>query len=137
TRFTDQAIALAIVNGVPGTAMPGYPMLSSQDVSDVVAHSGQFAPAATPASHTDEARALYVKNCVSCHGPEGRGDGFAASALARPPADFHMRQPTEAQALRSISNGVPGTAMAAWRSRLNDAQRAALAQYVRGFYQPR
>jgi mono/diheme cytochrome c family protein len=136
-HFADTAIALAIVNGVPGTPMPGYPMLSSQDVSDLTAYSARFAPAASSATQDADANALYVKNCVSCHGADGRGDGFAAAALARPPANFQLRQPTEAQALRAITDGVPGTAMAAWKSKLTDAQRIALAQYVRGFYPAR
>jgi mono/diheme cytochrome c family protein len=32
------------------------------------------------------------------------------------------------------TDGVPGTAMAAWKTKLSDAQRAALADYVRSLY---
>jgi mono/diheme cytochrome c family protein len=31
---------------------------------------------------------LYVQHCASCHGREGRGDGPAAPALTRRPADL-------------------------------------------------
>lgn len=31
---------------------------------------------------------LYKKNCISCHGDEGRGDGPVASALKQKPADL-------------------------------------------------
>jgi mono/diheme cytochrome c family protein len=30
----------------------------------------------------------FVRYCAACHGPEGRGDGPAATALAKPPADL-------------------------------------------------
>jgi len=136
-RFADERIAQAIIQGMPGTAMPGYATLSNSDVNDLVAYTGQFAPPpqAGNASAPADAKALFATNCVSCHGAEGKGDGVAAAPLARPPANFHLRQPTVDQANRAITNGVPGTAMAAWKSRLNDTQRAALAAYVRTLYQ--
>ena len=136
-RFADERIAQAIIQGVPGTAMPGYATLSNSDVNDLVAYIGQFAsPAQAGNANTPaDAKALFATNCVSCHGADGRGDGVAAAPLARPPANFHVRQPTVEQANRAITNGVPGTAMAAWESRLSDAQREALAEYVRTFYQ--
>lgn len=33
-------------------------------------------------------RGEYVKNCASCHGIGGRGDGPVAQALTTPPADL-------------------------------------------------
>ncbi|MFV0512686.1 MAG: c-type cytochrome [Jhaorihella sp.] len=33
---------------------------------------------------------LYRQHCVSCHGPDGAGDGPAAADLARPPADLRV-----------------------------------------------
>lgn len=38
------------------------------------------APALCPSS--------YEARCAACHGPRGRGDGFAASSLRPPPRDF-------------------------------------------------
>ena len=32
--------------------------------------------------------AIYTANCLTCHGPRGKGDGPAAAGLSRPPADF-------------------------------------------------
>lgn len=32
---------------------------------------------------------LYARHCLSCHGPEGRGDGPARDWLARAPRDLH------------------------------------------------
>ena len=33
-------------------------------------------------------RALFAENCVACHGPRGKGDGPAASALSKTPPDL-------------------------------------------------
>jgi mono/diheme cytochrome c family protein len=35
---------------------------------------------------------LYERHCASCHGPEGRGDGPAAEALAPRPSDLTRLQ---------------------------------------------
>ncbi len=51
-------------------------------------------PDALPASAAredpdQEARALYAVRCVMCHGPDGAGDGPAASVLTPRPRNFH------------------------------------------------
>lgn len=33
-------------------------------------------------------RAIFLQNCASCHGADGRGDGPMAAGLPRPPADL-------------------------------------------------
>ncbi len=35
------------------------------------------------------AEEIFSTNCATCHGPEGRGDGPGAAALAVQPRDFH------------------------------------------------
>jgi len=35
-----------------------------------------------------DGRLLYIRNCKSCHGSNGRGDGPAAAALKTFPGDF-------------------------------------------------
>ena len=46
----------------------------------------QTAPATSPAS----GREMFVTYCASCHGRQGRGDGPAAAALKKPPANLTM-----------------------------------------------
>jgi mono/diheme cytochrome c family protein len=136
-QWSAELVASAIVHGVPGTAMPAVLKISGDELRDLTAYTRGFAPAAEPSAvsaSTDETKALFAKNCVSCHGVAGLGDGPAAPPLARPPANFRIRQPSSAEAVRVIADGVPGTAMPAWKSKLSDAQRAALAEYVRSFY---
>jgi mono/diheme cytochrome c family protein len=138
-RHTSAALAAAITGGVPGTGMPAFPMLSRVDLAALVAYTSQLAPAtnAPPdeaATHASIARRLYEQNCANCHGLTGAADGIAAAPLPRPPANFQSVQPTPASALRVITEGVPGTAMPPWKTKLTDEERKALAEYVRSFY---
>jgi cbb3-type cytochrome c oxidase subunit III len=138
-RFAAQAIAASITRGVPGTAMPRAAVHSGDDLGDLVTFVQRFEPheSSGTASPTADVKDLFARNCAGCHGATGMGDGIAAPPLARPPANFHQRRPTLDQATRVISDGVPGTAMAAWKSKLTESQRMALAEYVRTLYDGR
>jgi mono/diheme cytochrome c family protein len=89
-------------------------------------------------------KALYEKNCVQCHGVEGKGDGYGAPFLVPPPRDFTAGQfkfrttaggllPTDDDLFRTISRGANGTGMPPWKYLLNDADRWALVEYVKTF----
>ncbi len=86
---------------------------------------------------------LYTKYCAICHGDQGDGTGkFAYLMNPRPrnflDGDFKLsttqnRIPTEADLVRTISFGMPGSAMPPWEHLpLTDLQ--ALARYVRTFH---
>jgi mono/diheme cytochrome c family protein len=87
-------------------------------------------------------RRLYDKQCVSCHGTGGRGDGEAAYLLYPRPRDFVAgayrlvstweRVPTDEDLYRTISRGMPGSAMPSW-SHLPEEERWALVHYVKAF----
>jgi mono/diheme cytochrome c family protein len=47
------------------------------------------APAASSQSATQEAKQIFDTRCVTCHGPQGKGDGPASSGLTPPPRNFH------------------------------------------------
>lgn len=71
---------------------------------------------------------IYARYCAACHQLDGRG---LNGALA---ADFvggtRLTKPDQAL-LRSIAEGVPGSAMPPFASVLNEAQRRAVLQHVR------
>lgn len=97
---------------------------------------------AVPVTPPEPARAatLYAQQCALCHGPAGQGDGPAAVGLDPPPIAFadgaRAAQRTPFALYEVISQGVPGTAMAAF-SGLPEADRWALAFYVGGMaYSP-
>jgi len=79
-------------------------------------------------------KSLFAINCASCHGTGGKGDGPASVALNPKPRNFTATYwrygGGPARIVQTITNGSPGTAMAAFPSiALED--RFALAHYVR------
>jgi cytochrome c oxidase subunit 2 len=76
-----------------------------------------------------EGQAVYDTNCAACHQPDGTGAGsfpaIKGSSVAMGPLDDH---------LNLVLNGKPGTAMAAFESRLNDAELAAVVTYQRNAF---
>jgi len=136
--YTPEYLAEALWNGVSGTAMPAWRDQPPQRLAafiDVVAGFSvdRDGPDAEPAVLTAGA-AVYATHCAQCHGAGGRGDGFAAGAFRVAAADFTRRRPTLAQGLAALRDGVPGTAMAPWTTRLDAAQMRAVVLYLRGFY---
>lgn len=89
-------------------------------------------------------RAVYEKWCAECHGIDGAGDGSAARFMLPPPRDFtgalyQIRTtasgelPTDADIRRVVDDGMPGTAMPGWKSRLSDAERRDVVAYIKSF----
>ncbi len=86
-------------------------------------------------------RGLYQVLCGHCHGVAGDGAGPSATALNPYPRDFRAGifkykstpstlPPTDDDLHRVLRNGVPGTAMPAYRW-LSQRERDALVQYLR------
>jgi mono/diheme cytochrome c family protein len=46
------------------------------------------APAAASASARDEALQIFQTRCVTCHGPQGEGNGPGSAGLTPPPRNF-------------------------------------------------
>ncbi len=79
---------------------------------------------------------IYDTNCAVCHGESGRGDGPAAATLRPPPADLRVHMAaghTDGQLFNWITNGVPGTAMPAWKDKLSEEDRWHVINYIRTF----
>ncbi len=91
------------------------------------------APLAASAAEDDVAE-RYRLNCSVCHGDRGDGDSHAQQGLIPPPRDFtdtaFASSVTRERVLAAITNGVPGTAMIAWKTELDDAEIAELADYI-------
>lgn len=66
---------------------------------------------------------LYVQNCASCHGQNGRGDGQQAQTLAVKPADLRVHVPYhQDQFFFNAIKGGLGPIMPAWSDTLTDEQ---------------
>lgn len=82
---------------------------------------------------------IYASSCLVCHGVEGRGDGPAGRALRPPPADLRVHMAaghTDQQLFDRITNGVPGTAMPAWKEQLTPEERWHVINYIRSLAAP-
>jgi DMSO reductase family type II enzyme heme b subunit len=86
---------------------------------------------------------IYDRWCAECHGIEGRGDGPAATHMLPRPRDFTEARyqirttasgalPTDADMLRVIERGMPGTAMPGW-PKLSRSQKTDVIAYLKTF----
>jgi DMSO reductase family type II enzyme heme b subunit len=89
-------------------------------------------------------KVVYDKWCMECHGETGAGDGAAAAFMLPRPRDFTRavyqirttasgELPTDADIRQVIDNGMPGTAMPAWGTKLSEAERKDLVAYLKSF----
>lgn len=78
---------------------------------------------------------LFAQYCAACHGSQGLGDGPLATGMDPAPRNFHddtrMRQRSLYGLYNTITLGVPGTAMRAFRE-FPEADRWALAFFAAG-----
>ena len=101
-------------------------------------------PASPFPQDTSAGKQVYQKWCAGCHGDNGAGDGPGAKRMIPPPRDFtggiyQIRStpsgqlPTDADLMRSIDEGLGGTAMPGWKTRLSDRQRRDVLAYIKTF----
>jgi mono/diheme cytochrome c family protein len=98
------------------------------------------APRAVTEADASAGRAIYLRECASCHGDRGNGDSTAAAFLDPRPRDFtsglfKLRTTPSGEAPRTediiatIARGIPGTAMPSFRF-LSAGEQKQLAAYV-------
>ena len=91
-----------------------------------------------PASGIDgdasKGKPIYEKNCLICHGPQGRGDGPMGKSLNPPApncASPESQRKPDAELLKVIREGHPESAMTAWKGTLSEQQFLDVLSYVR------
>jgi len=77
----------------------------------------------------------YAKNCLSCHGSEGKGDGVAGMALNPKPRNLTLNEGWKngrefGKIYQTLEEGLAGTAMAAYEY-LPVKERIAIIHFVR------
>lgn len=90
-----------------------------------------------------EGKFLYEKYCLTCHGSEGKGDGFNAFNLDPKPKDLtdkqFMQASTDASLREIVAKGGRGVnkppLMPSWGGRLTKAEIDYCIAYIRTFAQ--
>ncbi len=91
---------------------------------------------------------IYFKRCVWCHGVKGGGDGPSANRLFTRPRNFLQgtfkirttdsgELPFEADLIKTVKNGLPGSAMPAWGEVLKDEEITAVVNFVKTLVEDR
>ena len=91
-----------------------------------------------------QGKEYYFKLCVHCHGEEGEGDGGASKHIFPQPRElsqgvfkFHATQtntlPLDEDIVRTIKQGIPGTAMPAWDDILSDEIINSIVKFIKTF----
>ncbi|PIR00750.1 MAG: cytochrome C [Nitrospinae bacterium CG11_big_fil_rev_8_21_14_0_20_45_15] len=90
----------------------------------------------------------YFRRCVWCHGVEGGGDGPSADRLFTRPRNFNQgtfkirttdsgHLPMEEDLIKTVTNGLPGSAMPAWGEVLKKEEIVAVVNFVKTLVQDR
>lgn len=82
----------------------------------------------------ESGRTFFMKNCFTCHGIKGDGNGPRAYFIAPRPRNFTSVESRQAynrpRLFEAISNGKRGTVMPAWSRVLDEQQIANVAEFV-------
>ena len=156
---TDDDFFKTIAQGLPGTAMPAWGgVLSDDEIRALIRKIKEFGeweedeidyapiemPAAMPAASPEllaRGRAQFVKACVQCHGDEGRGNVTSGKRLKDDLGDrIWPRDLTKPETWRwtrtvedvyqRLSTGIPGTPMPEHSTTMAADDRWAIANYV-------
>ena len=122
-------LTLMVSFSLAGTALAGIPDPVKQDL-------------------LEKGKKVYFKRCVWCHGVEGAGDGPAAERLFTKPRNFLAgtfkirvtdsgQLPTDADLVKTVKNGLPGSAMPAWGEFLKEDEIQAVVQFVKSLVEDR
>lgn len=87
---------------------------------------------------------VYSKACAACHGENGDGNSEAGRYLNPLPRNFASGMfkfrstpsgelPTDADLLRIVDNGIPGTQMPAWKRILTNQERLDVVAFLKTF----
>jgi mono/diheme cytochrome c family protein len=134
----------------PATAQPAAGSTAQAElVASPPAEAAESAPAGStsPLPEPDlgynarQGRVLFQHYCATCHGPEGRGDGFNSYNLDPGPRDLSdpafqaQRSDDDLASIIRIGGGAAGlsTGMPPWGHTLNERQIHDLVLYVRTF----
>jgi len=127
-RLIMSFLAMAMIV-IPGTALAAMPDPIKKDL-------------------LEKGKKVYFKRCVWCHGVEGGGDGPSADRLFTRPRNFIQgtfkirttdsgELPMESDLIKTVKNGLQGSAMPAWGEFLSEDEIVAVVNFVKTLVQDR
>jgi mono/diheme cytochrome c family protein len=144
---TDEDLWHSIRSGVPGTAMPGFSDLLTQDqqlalVAYVKTFSARFAneepglpftipqkPASGPGGIANGKDRYATLGCAGCHGDDARGVTGKGTDLT---ASWSFKAGSDPEDIfRVLSVGVEGTTMPAYADKLTEGERWELVFFIK------
>lgn len=134
-RWFELLTALEAGEGVPKGDLPASLLRALDGAEDPAARVRTWQPDLTESART------FARECATCHGLAGGGDGPSSTQLDPPPRDlrsgvFEHRapgpnpRPTQADLVRVQRSGVAGAGMPLF-ARLGAARQSGLADWVR------
>jgi mono/diheme cytochrome c family protein len=102
-------------------------------------YAGLTSPVSLTVSTLDDGKRIFIRECMVCHGDAGRGGGPYAEGLQPSPPDFGdgsygtLQDPSFADSdyFWRISEGLPWSAMPAWKLQYSEEDRWRLVEYIR------
>lgn len=140
-QLSHDRIWQVLQEGVPGSSMPSWTDLPSDEFESVAAYTAALSrPESLPAAAAfapkpvllEAGKRIYRTHCSRCHGENGAGSGPDASQMLPAPANFQQMRPGYTAAADVIRKGVPGSGMPAWPL-LTDGEIQAVTVYIRSF----
>lgn len=116
----------------PAPAEPAKVESAKVEVAATPAPAAAPAAAAAPAGDVEAGKTVYNTYCMACHQADGKGMGGALAANFV--EDKARLAKSDAELLKSIAEGIPGTTMISWKAQLNEKQRTDALAYIRATY---
>ena len=111
----------------------GVVLLVQTRIDPILANAGEEAIDAQDVAMVERGEAVYVQQCLACHGPELRGDGPGSEGMDPPPADFsqpHTMVHSDEDLIYWVRNGKQGTAMPGFEDVLSDGEIRDVLSYI-------
>lgn len=74
-----------------------------------------------------EGKALYAKSCIACHGAVGEGAPIGPNLTDK----YWKNGGSDEDIYKVISDGIPNTAMMAWKTQMSPKNIAAVTAYIK------
>lgn len=132
TRAVLDSLTLAVATRMPPSAVAAL----HQRFMETLGSAGALELPTRPLNIA-AGRQIYRRECASCHGDAGLGDGPAGVGLEPPPIAIgsrtEMLDATPALLYRVLAVGIKGTAMAGFADRLSPDERWDVIAYLHTF----